>query len=61
MLNADSVQEQPLELTGLAPDPLQMWKRLHAFLGLDEAEVRMMRRTSETLLGDAADFVVGCV
>jgi len=59
MLNADSVQEQPLELSGLAPDPLQMWKRLRAFLGLDEAEVRMMRRTSETLLQDAADFVVG--
>jgi molybdopterin converting factor small subunit len=51
--------EQPLELSGLAPDPMQMWKRLHAFLGLDEAEVRMMRRTSETLLRDAADFVVG--
>jgi molybdopterin converting factor small subunit len=59
MLNSSSVKEPILELSGLAPDPLEMWKRLHAFLGLDKAEVRMMRRTSETLLRDAADFVVG--
>ena len=59
MSSTPATKELPLELTGLAPDPLEMWERLHAFLGLDEAEVRMMRRTSETLLRDAADFVVG--
>jgi molybdopterin converting factor small subunit len=51
--------EYPLELTGLE-DPIHMWHRLIAYLGLDDAAVIMaMRRTSETLLRDAADFVVG--
>ena len=47
------------ELTGLE-DPLHMWRRLIAYLGLeDEKIIVAMRRTSETLLRDAADFVVG--
>jgi len=51
--------EYPLELTGLE-DPIHMWHRLIAYLGLDdEAAIIAMRRTSETLLRDAADFVVG--
>ena len=53
------LQEYPLELTGLN-DPKHMWHRLIAFLGLDDEQViQAMRRTSETLLRDAADFVVG--
>ena len=52
-------REFALELTGLE-DPLHMWHRLIAYLGLeDEALIVAMRRTSETLLRDAADFVVG--
>jgi molybdopterin converting factor small subunit len=52
-------QEYPMELTGLE-DPLHMWRRLIAYLGLeDENVIVAMRRTSETLLRDAADFVVG--
>lgn len=63
MLDTLSLQTQPkeypMELTGLE-DPLHMWHRLIAFLGLeDEAVIVAMRRTSETLLRDAADFVVG--
>ncbi len=52
-------REFSLELTGLE-DPLHMWHRLIAYLGLDDEDVIVaMRRTSETLLRDAADFVVG--
>ncbi len=52
-------REYPLELTGLE-DPIHMWRRLIAYLGLeDENAIVAMRRTSETLLRDAADFVVG--
>jgi len=52
-------REYPLELTGLE-DPMHMWHRMIAYLGLDdEAVIVAMRRTSETLLRDAADFVVG--
>jgi hypothetical protein len=52
-------QEYPLELTGLE-DPIHMWRRLIAYLGLDDENVIVaMRRTSETLLRDAAEFVVG--
>ena len=52
-------REYPLELTGLE-DPIHMWRRLIAYLGLeDENVIVAMRRTSETLLRDAADFVVG--
>ncbi|HEY53396.1 MAG TPA: hypothetical protein G4N94_08065 [Caldilineae bacterium] len=59
MPNTNAAVEHPLELSGLAPDPFEMWQRLQAFLGLDEHAVKMMRSTSETLLRDAADFVVG--
>ena len=63
MLDALSIEakprEYPMELTGLE-DPLHMWGRLIAYLGLDDEETLVaMRRTSETLLRDAADFVVG--
>jgi len=51
-------REYPMELTNLE-EPLHMWRRLIAYLGLDdEAVIVAMRRTSETLLRDAADFVV---
>jgi molybdopterin converting factor small subunit len=51
--------EFPMELTNLK-DPLHMWQRLIAYLGLDDKKVIVaMRRTSETLLRDASDFVVG--
>ncbi len=53
------LEEYPLELTGLQ-DPIHMWHRLIAYLGLDDEQVIVaMRRTSETLLRDAAEFVVG--
>ena len=52
-------REYSLELGGLE-DPNHMWHRLIAYLGLDDEDVLVaMRRTSETLLRDAADFVVG--
>lgn len=52
-------REFSMELTGLE-DPLHMWRRLIVYLGLDDEDVIVaMRRTSETLLRDAADFVVG--
>ncbi len=53
------LEEHSLELTGLQ-DPIHMWHRLIAYLGLDDEQVIVaMRRTSETLLRDAAEFVVG--
>ncbi len=52
-------QEYTMELTGLE-DPFHMWRRVVAYLMLDnEDTVVAMRRTSETLLRDAAEFVVG--
>ncbi len=52
-------QEYAMELTGLE-DPFHMWRRVIAYLMLDnEDAVVAMRRTSETLLRDAAEFVVG--
>jgi len=56
---SSEAKEFSLELTGLE-DPIHMWQRLIAYLGLeDESAIVAMRRTSETLLRDAADFVVG--
>ncbi|MCP4167989.1 MAG: hypothetical protein GY759_19130 [Chloroflexi bacterium] len=58
---SDQTQAESLafEITDLEPDPFETWRRLQAFLGLDDEKViRAMRRTSETLLRDAAQFVV---
>jgi len=49
----------PLEFTGFAPDPDEMWQRMIAFMVLDAGTVRAMQHTSEVLLAAAADFVVG--
>ena len=59
-LKTDSqMHEFPMELTGLE-DPLHMWRRMIAYLGLDDKNtIVAMRHTSETLLRDASDFVVG--
>ncbi len=59
LTHAPQTDEYAMELTGLE-DPLHTWHRLIAYLGLDDENIIVaMRRTSETLLRDAADFVVG--
>ena len=54
----ESLKEIDFGLHGLKPDPIESFQRLCEFLGLDDACVFKMRRTSEILLQGAADFVV---
>ena len=53
MLNSTPVQEHPLELSGLAPDPFEMWERLHTFLGLDEEHLQERRQFFATWIACA--------